>query len=156
MKRFVLLSLLCLMILGTAALAERGTAGIVISEKKIEIEYGRPTLNGRDMISKLPVGGTWRMGMNDATTLKTEGTLIFGEKSVKPGTYRLTAKRVEESKWFLLLTSDDGTEEVPLMNGKVEEPVEQFTISLDSVGGNKGVFSMAWGKLNVGTQFSVN
>jgi hypothetical protein len=144
------------MALSSLALAQRGTANAEISGKKIEVEYGRPSLQGRDMISQLPVGGTWRMGMNAATTLKTDGTLSFGDTQIKPGTYTLTAKKATEDKWHLVFKSDDASTEVPLMNGKVDEMVEQFTINLDSVGGNKGVFSMAWGSLSVGAQFSVD
>ena len=151
-----MLGALCMMVLSTAALSQRGTASAVVDGKKIEIEYGQPSLQGRDMISKLPVGSTWRMGMNNATTINTEGTLSFGDKKINPGSYTLIAKRVAEDQWHLVFKTDSGDIEVPLMNGKVEESVELFTISLDAVGGNKGVFSMAWGSLNVGIQFSVN
>jgi hypothetical protein len=147
-KSFILLVSLFLM-LASNAFAQRGTATTTVSGKKIEIEYGRPSLQGRDMLAKLPVGGTWRMGMNDATTLTTEATLKFGGTVVKPGKYRLTAKRVAEDAWHLIINQDSGDNiEVPLNNEERSELVETFTITLDA-----GHFSMEWGSLRVGTAF---
>ena len=151
MKRsFILLTSLFLL-LASSAFAQRGTATTTVSGKKIEIEYGRPSLQGRDMLSKLPVGGTWRMGMNDATTLTTEATLKFGDKVVKPGKYRLTAKRASEDLWHLIINQESGDNiEVPLKNEERSELVETFTITLEA-----DQFSMAWGAMKVGTEFEV-
>jgi hypothetical protein len=95
------------------------------------------------------------MGMNAATTLNTEATLVIGDKSVAPGEYSLTAKRVTEDSWHLIFGSDSGNVEVPLQAGKAGSSVETFTIQLDSRGSDEGSFSMAWGTLMVGTGFKV-
>jgi len=147
-KSFILFASLFLLF-ASSAFAQRGTAKTTVSGKKIEVEYGQPKMQGRDMLAKLPVGGTWRMGMNDATTLTTEATLKIGDKVVAPGKYRLTAKRVAEDSWHLLLAPESGDSiEVPLNNEERSELVETFTITLEP-----SHFSMAWGSMKVGTGF---
>ena len=148
-KSFILFASLFLLF-ASSAFAQRGTATTTVSGKKIEIEYGRPSLQGRDMLAKLPVGGTWRMGMNTETTLNTEATLKFGDKVVEPGKYRLTAKRVTEDSWRLVINQESGNIEVPLNNEERSELVEIFTITLDP-----GHFLMEWGAMRVGTDFEV-
>lgn len=147
-KSFILFASLFLLFT-SSAFAQRGTAKTTVSGKKIEIEYGQPKLQGRDMLAKLPAGGTWRMGMNDATTLTTEATLKIGNKVVEPGKYTLTAKRVTEDSWHLIIKPNSGDNiEVPLNNEERSELVETFTITLDP-----GHFSMEWGAMRVGTDF---
>ena len=133
----------------------RGTAQASFSGGKVEIEYGRPSLNGRDMLSRLPVGRSWRMGMNAATTLTSEVTLEFGGEAVMPGTYKLTAKRVGDDDWHLIISNDSGSTEVPLVSSSAEEPVETLSIELEEKNATLGEFRMAWGELAVNTTFSV-
>jgi hypothetical protein len=134
----------------------RGKAQASFGGKNVEIEYGRPSLKGRDMLSRLPVGGSWRMGMNAATTLTTEATLTFGGETVAPGSYRLTAKRVGENDWHLVIDKDSGPSEVPLVADSAASSVETLTIELEAKSASQGEFRMAWGNLAVSTAFSVN
>ena len=68
--------------------------------KWIEITYGRPLERGRDVFGSgenygkaaLDVGApgfppppVWRAGANQSTRLKTEATLVFGDKTIPPG-----------------------------------------------------------------------
>jgi hypothetical protein len=133
----------------------RGTAEASFGGKNVEIEYGRPSLQGRDMLSKLPVGGSWRMGMNAATTLITEATLVFGSESVVPGSYTLTAKRVGENDWHLVVNEDSGSTEVPLVTKTSSDSVETLSIELEAKSAKQGEFRMAWGTLSVSTSFTV-
>ena len=133
----------------------RGTAQASFGGKNVEIEYGRPALKGRDMLSRLPVGGSWRMGMNTATTLKTEATLVFGSESVAAGDYRLTAKRVGENDWHLVISKDSGSVEVPLVTKTSTDSVETLSIELEAKSAAQGEFRMAWGTLSVSTTFAV-
>jgi hypothetical protein len=156
MKRTALAGLFVLMIgCFGSILAQRGTAETTIAGKKVTIDYGQPSLQGRDMLGKLPVGGTWRMGMNAATTLETDGALKFGSTVIAPGKYELTAKRVSEDSFHLVFSKDGQTTEVPLSNKPSSESVETFMINLKSAGGNNGSFSMAWGAMHTGADFSV-
>ena len=81
----------------------RGTAEITLNGKKISIEYGRPSLRGRDMLAKAEPGMIWRMGMNAPTTMKTEANLQFGGVPVPAGDYKLQAKYVGADQWELML-----------------------------------------------------
>ena len=156
MRRTALAGLIVLVIgCFGSLLAQRGTAESTISGKKITIEYGRPSLQGRDMLAKLPVGSTWRMGMNAATTLETNGALKFGSTVIAPGKYELTAKRVNEETFHLIFSRDGENTEVSLSNKPSSESVETFTIDLKSTGGSNGSFSMAWGAMHTGADFTV-
>ena len=154
MKKILAFHVIAMMVLGSTLWAQRGTARLSFGGKSIEIEYGRPSLQGRDMISRLPVGETWSMGMNAATTLRTEATLKFGDKAVEPGRYRLTARKVDENHWQLLINHDGGSTVVPL-SGEPASSVETFTIELQSKGESSGHLSLAWGTIKLETDFTV-
>lgn len=155
MRKMVFLGLALGLAFTGSLMAQRGESEVTIDGKRIVIEYGRPSLQGRDMLSRLPVGGTWRMGMNTATTLNTEAALKFGDQTVPAGRYTLTAKRTAETSWNLVIAGDDSTIEVPLQADQPSEPVETFTINLESTGGSQGRFSMAWGTMAQHTDFTV-
>ncbi len=124
----------------------RGEAKVALGGKSVTIDYGRPSLKGRDMIAQAPVGMTWRMGADAATTLKTEADLMFGDQKVAAGSYRLSAKRVAEDQWHLLVSADqDPVAEVPLTLATLDEPVEMLTIELTEKDGT-GHFALMWGK----------
>ena len=155
MKKLFALMLILGVMVTSSVLAQRATAKTQIDGKSIEIEYGTPSLQGRDMLSQAPVGFTWRMGMNEATMLKTDGTLKFGDHVVAPGEYRLTAKRAGASSWHLVINRDEGNIEVPLQVSQPSSSVETFEIKLEAKGGNAGHFAMAWGTLLAGTGFTL-
>jgi hypothetical protein len=95
------------------------------------------------------------MGMNAATMLTSDAGLDFGGKIVPAGSYRLTAKRVGENDWHLVINTDGGATEVPLMTKEVSASVEKLSIELEAKSASKGEFRMAWGMLSVSTTFSV-
>jgi len=53
----------------------------------ISIDYGQPHARGRQVAGALPgdVGQVWRLGANDATTLRAEVDLIVGTLTVPKG-----------------------------------------------------------------------
>jgi hypothetical protein len=71
----------------------RGKAELKAGAGSITIDYGRPILKGRDMLSQLQVGSFWRMGNNMATVLTTPVDLTFGSVKVPKGAYSLWLKR---------------------------------------------------------------
>ncbi|HEY3129040.1 MAG TPA: DUF2911 domain-containing protein [Acidobacteriota bacterium] len=164
----VLLSIFMLVLIApshTAAgpKANRGLASVTINGKKISIDYGQPEMKGRDLLGMAPVGTVWRMGMNEATELKTEVALKFKDLTVKPGQYTLWAKRTGADNWKLIVNSKTGiwgTEydsksdlgSTPLTSTKLTPPVERFTISLSATG-NKGTLEMSWGTTKLSASF---
>jgi hypothetical protein len=69
-----------------AAQGGRGKAELTVKKSKISIDYGRPSLKGRDMLSKANVGMIWRLGKDQATKLETTGDLKVNGKDLKAGT----------------------------------------------------------------------
>ncbi len=74
----------------------RGKAELKAASGSVTIDYGRPALKGREMLAQLKPGDSWRMGMNQATTLTTPVDLAFarhqgpeGELQPVPGQGRL-------------------------------------------------------------------
>jgi hypothetical protein len=131
----------------------RGEAKITLGGKAVVIDYGRPSLRGRDMIGQLEVGKSWRMGADSATTLKTEADLTFGALSVPKGSYVLTLTKAAADKWVLNVKEGDKTiADIPLLESKAAAPVESLTIELK---GEKaaGEFQMSWGTLVVKAPF---
>lgn len=133
--------------------ADRGLAQVALAGKSVSIDYGRPSLAGRDMLAQLQAGQAWRMGADSPTSLKTEADLVFGSAEVPKGEYQLTAKRSAEGKWSLMFGQDKNTvAEVPLSEQKLAQAVEVFTIELTEKGG-KGEFLMKWGQMALSTAF---
>lgn len=133
--------------------ADRGLAKVTLAGKAISIDYGRPSLGGRDMLSRLPPGESWRMGADADTTLKTDAELAFGSTMAPKGEYVLTAKRSTQGKWSLVLSNSDRTVEVPLAEQKLVESVEVFTIELGGQAG-KGQFLMKWALMALSAPFT--
>ena len=129
-----------------AAQNGRGEAKATVAGKSVSIDYGRPSLQGRDMLAQAVVGQPWRMGADAATTLKTEADLDFSGVKVPKGDYVLKATRVDAEKWTLnVLGKDDAkVAEIPLASAKLPASVETFTIDLKG-DKDKGEFSMSWG-----------
>ena len=127
---------------------ERGEAKAMISGKPVVIEYGRPTLAGRDMLGKAEVGQAWRMGKDAATTLKTDAVLSLGGTSVPKGTYLLTATKLSEDKWQLNVATNDAEKrkvaDLPLSASKTAASVEAFTIDLKGEK-DRGDLTLSWG-----------
>jgi hypothetical protein len=124
----------------------RGEAKTTLGGKTVAIDYGRPSLKGRDMLGKAEVGSTWRMGADGETTLKTETDLKLGTATVPKGEYVLTAKRVSDTEWAMVVSKADKTSvaEVPLAASKLNESVEMFTIDLAGQG-KDGTVTLKWG-----------
>jgi hypothetical protein len=92
----------------------RGNPSATVGGKKVSVEYGQPSLNKRtikDLLSQLPQDRVWRAGVNQVTTLTTEGDIQIGGQPVKAGKYSLYVLAPESGDWSLLVNSDPG---VPL------------------------------------------
>src|SRR6185436_1645700 len=94
----------CVLLLGALPVLSqqsRGKSEATVKGKKITIDYGRPALQGRDMIAMAKPGMVWRLGMDEATEISTNGTLVVGSKEVKAGKYTLWAKKTGATQWIL-------------------------------------------------------
>src|SRR5512147_1257811 len=83
-SRKALALMICVLLFAVACFAQmpkgnpRGKAELKAGSGSITIDYGRPDLKGRDMLSQLTVGQAWRMGNNQATVFSTPVDLTFG------------------------------------------------------------------------------
>lgn len=147
----------------TIAQDERGKAELKVSGGVITIDYGRPSLKGRDMLSKLAVGESWRLGKNEVTTITTPVDLMFGSTRIAKGTYGLWLKRTQSDKYDLVFnrqttghamkhdTSKD-VATVAMTKSEIQSPVEILTIGLQPEGG--GALVVEWGKVRLSTRFT--
>ncbi|HET7291814.1 MAG TPA: DUF2911 domain-containing protein [Vicinamibacteria bacterium] len=140
---------------GFAHAAPRGLAKALVAGKSVSIEYGRPSLAGRDMLGRATPGEAWRMGADAATKLTTEADLSFGSAAVPKGTYVLKATPDGKGAWTLNVLKEDETKvaDVPFVVGKAKETVETFTIELRGQK-DKGEIELLWGETSLKAAFT--
>jgi hypothetical protein len=153
------------LILAVPASAQEGTRGkaeMKAGAGAITVDYGRPSLKGRDMLSQLQEGAFWRMGMNQATVLTTPVDLSFGATRVAKGAYSLWLKKTGDA--FQLVfnsqTGQWGTQHDPakdvvsvaMTKAALASPVETFTIDLTPAT-NGGAFALSWGATKLSAAF---
>lgn len=144
--------------------SNRGEVKLDIGGKSVSINYGRPFLQGRDLTKEAAVGTVWRLGMNEATQIKTETDLYTCCGMVKAGSYSLWAKKMAENKWELIFNSQTGqwgtqhdpTQDlisIPLKVEPSKQSVEQFTITLVKTA-KGGEIRCAWGNQVLVAEFT--
>lgn len=157
-RRSVLVSVLALVAIPALAhAAPRGEAKATVAGKVVSIDYGRPSLQGRDMLGRATPGEAWRMGADAATVLTTAADLSFGSSVVPKGSYTLTATKDDKGAWTLNVRDKDDKTKVlanaPLTQSAVKESVEMFTIELKG-DKDKGTLTMTWGTAAFSTSFT--
>lgn len=76
---------------------------LMVGTTKVEIEFHRPGVKGREIWGGLvPFDTIWRLGANEATTLKISDTAKVGGQLVPEGTYALFAIPGKET-WTIVL-----------------------------------------------------
>jgi hypothetical protein len=91
----------------------RETITTKLNGKAVSINYGRPSLEGRnvdDLLKKLPADRMWRIGANQVTTLTTEAVLRAGGQVVPAGKYSIYVYVPVSGDWQLALNKDPGVE----------------------------------------------
>ena len=157
------LSLAALLMPVMMAQGNRGKAELKVAGGSITVDYGRPSLQGRDMLSKLQDGNFWRMGMNQSTTFTTPVELTFGSTKIAKGSYSLWLLK-SGSEFQLVFNSQTGqwgtqhdpskdVAKVAMEKGSTSSPVETFTIDLKSASGG-GTFVMEWGQTMLSAPFT--
>ncbi len=161
--------------------------------KWIAIADGRPLQRGRDLFgagetygkAALDVGApgfpappVWRAGANKTTRLKTEATLMFGDKKVAPGEYSLFVD-LKPQEWTLIVstwaaqatfdpqdktalwgaygyTPDKDVARVPMKVETLPFAVEQLTWSFVDMTAAGGRVAIMWGKTMTSTPFTAS
>ena len=136
----------------------------VIDGANISIEYGRPFLKGRPESKLMPAGQVWRTGADEATTLKTDKPLKFGNLSLPAGSYTLWTVP-GDSGWQLVVnkqTGQSGTAyeqkedlgRLPMTVQKAGKPVEQLTISINDTPAG-ATLRIEWGTVRAEAPFTI-
>lgn len=136
-------------------MAPRGKAELNAGTGSMTVDYGRPELKGRDMLSQLQAGQFWRMGMNQASVLTTPVDLTFGSTKIPKGAYSIWLKLAAPDKFELVFNSQTGqwgtqhdatkdVFQVPMKKEALPSSVDIFTIELKSAP-KGGVFTLHWG-----------
>jgi len=143
----------------------RGKVEASFNGKAVTVEYGRPSLNGRDMLAQAAPGMVWRLGSENATTITTEGDLMIGSNMAAAGAYSLFAKKTDDG-WDLRVNSETGQSglahdpekdlfSAPLKVEMTDDSAEMFTISLMADGMN-GTLKMQWGNTALVTDLMIH
>ena len=84
-------------------LSPSATVSQVIGTTQVELSYHRPAVRGRQIWGALvPFGQVWRLGANEATTIRFSDSVTIADKKVPAGTYALFAIPGAE-RWTLIL-----------------------------------------------------
>src|SRR5438309_7759675 len=131
------------------------TAEVTLKNKKITVDYSRPSLNGRKVGQELaPYGKVWRTGANEATALNTEIDLNIGGIKVPAGKYTLYTLP-SEGTWKLIINKQTGQwgthydesedlARIDMQKAALPQTVEQFTISFDKKNENTADLNLEW------------
>ena len=143
----------------------KGEASIIEKDLELNVSYSRPYKKNRLIFGEkkdnalVPHNEYWRLGANFATELSLNKPVLFSEKNLKAGSYRMYA--IPNSKsWEVVLNSEAGafgfnppdkkndilSVIVPVK--EMDQSFEQFTIDFnkDSLGIN---LIMYWDKTKV-------
>jgi hypothetical protein len=147
---------------GLASGQDRGETKATIGNANVAIEYGRPSLKGREPLKLLEPGKLWRIGSNAPTTITSDVDLDFGGTRVAKGKHILLARLAEPGKWSLVVSTKNvfvyepsaKLAEIPMEFKQDKESIEQVTITLTNKGG-RGVIEVAWGTLRLLASFAL-
>jgi hypothetical protein len=142
----------------------RGKAELTAGGGKIVVDYGRPSLKGRDMLSQLKDGDFWRMGSNQATTLTTPADLMLGATKIAKGSYSLWLTKSGESfelvfnsqtgQWGTQHDKSKDVAKAAMKKEAVSNPVETLAIDLAQAPGG-GTFTLSWGTTKLAANFEI-
>lgn len=145
-------------------LSPRDSVELVVSGKKISVNYGRPSMRGRKIMGGLvPYNKWWRTGANEATAFVTESDLMIGGAEIPKGSYTLYTFP-SETQWKLMVNKETGQwgtvynpefdlVRLPLRLKALRDTVQKFTISLEKNGAGGGVMKLLWENTQLSIDF---
>lgn len=151
----------------TGTLSPRMTAYAGFSLGPIFVNYGSPAVRGRTVWggTLVPFDTIWRTGANEATHLATSKTIQIGDMTLQPGLYSLWTQHTQSGTFLIVnrQVGQWGTQYNPANDiGRVTmdmantpENVEDFTITVRSLGQNRGAIDFAWGDKMATANFTV-
>jgi hypothetical protein len=138
------------------SLSARDTARGRVGGAALEIDYSRPLARGRTLVGGLiPYGAVWRTGANAATQLAVSAPVEIGGIPLDSGTYTLWTLPAEDGvqlivnrqagQWGTQYGPTHDIARTPMRVDTLVEPVEQFTIRIDTVQAAAPRLAVEWG-----------
>jgi hypothetical protein len=141
-----------------------GPGGMVV------VDYGRPQVRERSVWggTLVPFDSVWRAGANDATHLFTTRVLTLGtgEVTLQPGMYTLWVQHTrggtflivnkQTGQWGTQYDASQDAGRVKMTPTPTANHVEEFTIAVRALAGNRGVLEMSWGPSMMSVPFAVS
>lgn len=142
----------------------------------VQVIYGRPyTKDPRSGEMRkiwgglVPYGKVWRTGADEATTLITQKTLMFGDTTVPAGAYTLWTLPADDGSAKLIInkqigqwgvgpgTYDESNDlaRIELTKTALDTPVDQFTMSVSKNPSGGGILKMSWENTQYSAAFTV-
>jgi hypothetical protein len=139
------------------------SASVALDGGAVKVCYGRPHVNGREIMGKLvPYGEPWRMGADEATAIYVPFRASIAGVKVEPGWYSIyvipTAKQwqvvvnSDAQRWGVdidaaVRAKDVGTGTVSAEH--LSAPVEILTIALAKDSPTKATMDVSWADTRV-------
>lgn len=134
------------------------SSSVALDGGTIKVCYGRPGRHGRVVMGQLvPYGSAWRLGANEATSIRLSFPARIAGIDVAPGAYSLYAIP-EAKKWRIVVnrdperwgvpiddevrTKDVGSAVVPAEH--LDKPVETLTITLRKQSSSAAMMEVDW------------
>lgn len=134
----------------------RAQATATVKGKTITIDYGQPSVKGREIWGKLvPYGQVWRTGANESTTIEFSADVKLQGQAVPKGKYALFTIPGEK-EWTIIINKgikwgaytykqDEDVLRVTVPVKMVATSTEKMTFTVSK----KGVVSLMWDKAQV-------
>ena len=139
-----------------AVLSIRDTARANIGTAELWVDYGRPALRGRKVFGSTGVlnDTIWRTGANAATQFRTNVPVTLAGVPVPAGTYTLWTVAVpgryqlivnkQTGQWGTVYDPKQDLVRVPLQTRSLSQPVEQFTIAIETIAPTGVMLRLRW------------
>jgi hypothetical protein len=144
----------------------RDSSVLVFNDKRLSINYGRPSMRGRKIMGGVvPYGVVWRTGANAATSFTTQSDIKLSGVNISRGSY--TIYTLPSSKqWMLIINKQTGQwgtvydqkfdlVRIPLKKKYLKQQEEKFTITLERTAEKIGIIKLAWEKTQLSIDFQV-
>lgn len=175
MKRFILFTAVLLITLSVQSQLNVPKASPLCTFSQrvgltdITLNFSRPAVNNRRIFGDLvPFDAYWRLGANENTKITISDVMIFGNDTLKPGTYAIFAKPGQES-WTIAFYKDFNNWGLPdpwdikKVVFELKSPIqwqsnktENLMLGIDEIGNNGAVLFIAWDNVRVNFSFKVN
>jgi hypothetical protein len=139
------------------------SVSVQVAGASVAVCYSRPAARGRRVMGGVvPLGVPWRLGANEATSIRVPFAAEIAGVRVEPGVYSLYAIPGDTSwqivvnrgvqRWGIPINDDVRAEDVGSGAVRVEqltEPVEELTLRFGPVNGNATELIMEWERTRV-------